>query len=96
MTLQMMVGSWIVLAVSVALLAIYRGLVARKDDEFVHLGHNEGPLVESQAMLGTKINALDRWGKVLTAVTFIYGAVVAGVYLYSQFVEQSMRSAIGS
>ncbi|MCX6590799.1 MAG: hypothetical protein NTZ56_04675 [Acidobacteria bacterium] len=96
MTLQIMVGSWIILAAGVAILAIYRGLVARNDDEFVHLGRNEGQLVESQALLGTKINALDKWGKVLTAVTFVYGAVLASVYLYGQFVEQSMRSTVGS
>jgi hypothetical protein len=32
----------------------------------------------------------------LTAVTFAYGAVLAGVYLYGEFIEQSSRSTIGS
>lgn len=96
MTLQVMVGTWLVLAAGVAALAVYRALVARNDDEFVHLGRNQEQLLTAQAAVGGKINALDRWGKVLTAVTFVYGAVLAGVYLYGEFIEQSTRSTIGS
>ncbi len=96
MTLQILVGFWIMLAAAVAVIAIYRGLVARDDDEFVHLGRNQEQLLKSQAALGSKINTLDKWGKALTAVTFAYGAVLAGVYLYGEFIEQSRRSAMGS
>jgi hypothetical protein len=96
MTLQIMVGYWIMLAAAVAVLAVYRGLVARNDDEYVHLGRNQEQLLKAQVAVGGKINALDKWGKLLTAVTFAYGAVLAGVYLYGEFIEQSSRSTIGS
>ena len=96
MTLQLMVSSWLVLAAGVAALAVYRAMVARHDDEFVHLGRNQERLASYQAEIGTKINMLDKWGKALTAVTIVYGVVLAGVYLYGEFIEQSMRSTIGS
>ncbi|MCX6597107.1 MAG: hypothetical protein NTV70_12155 [Acidobacteria bacterium] len=91
-----MVGSWLVLAAGVAALAVYRAMVARNDDEFVHLGRNQEQLLTNQAAIGGKINSLDKWGKTLTAVTFVYGAVLAGFYLYGEFLEQSARSTIGS
>jgi hypothetical protein len=33
-----------------------------------------------------KANTIERWGKLLTVVVFVYGAAIAGIYLYHVWV----------
>lgn len=82
---------WAVLATIVVALALYRRRIYMKSDEIVHLMDAEAPLVAGQATAAQKLEKLDRWGKILTAVVILYAVGIAGYYLYKSFTDTSIR-----
>ncbi len=70
---------WGVLAIVVIFLIIYRKTVSSREDDSIHL---EGGMPSEQVALDHRLSAIDRWGKTLTAVTVVYGLVLAAIYLY--------------
>jgi len=82
---------WCLLAVVVLSLAGYRKLVARREDDLVHLGDSDAVLVDSQKSLAERLSSIDKWGKALTFVTLILGLVIASVYLYQGWIESSQK-----
>lgn len=77
------VAIWVVCAIAVLALALYRKILTfHGDDEFVHLAAGEEQLIPHQVALGHKLEAIDRWGKGLTIFTFVFGLAIAGVVLY--------------
>jgi len=70
---------WGVLAIVVVSLIIYRKSVTSQEDDSIHL---EGNIPAQQTTMAHKLASIDRWGKTLTAVTVVYGLVLAAVYLY--------------
>jgi hypothetical protein len=82
------VVSWAALATAVLALALYRYFVARNEDDYIHVGVDNAP---QQRSLAKKLDAIDRWGKVLTIVATVYGLVIAGLFMYSAWVESSTK-----
>jgi hypothetical protein len=39
--------------------------------------------------IGHKIEQIDKWGKLLTAVGVVYGLILAGVYFYKTWTASS-------
>ena len=39
-------------------------------------------MVESQEALAAKLAVIDKWGKILTIVTFVMGIGIGAVYVY--------------
>jgi hypothetical protein len=72
---------WVVLAFSVLGLAIYRKFVARQEDDLIHIGSGQEKLVARQIDVAGKLDAVDKWGKILTIVTIFSGLIVAVIYL---------------
>jgi hypothetical protein len=85
--------AWAVLATIVIVLAIYRNILAGRGDEMVHVQDIEAGMVTQQQILAKKLDAIDRWGKILTAVVFVAGLALAGSYVYEVW-EQSNRIVI--
>ncbi|MCL4796781.1 MAG: hypothetical protein KJZ84_19610 [Bryobacteraceae bacterium] len=83
-----------VLAVIVGGLALYRKAVASKEDDTVHLSGGEAA-VEKQVAIATKLEAIDKWGKILTVVLVIYGLVIAGLYILQMWEESSKTPQFG-
>jgi hypothetical protein len=79
--------SWSVLAVVVLAMIVWRKTVARNEDDQLHVLHTAG--VTQQAEVAHKLEVIDKWGKIVTAVTALYGAVIAGLYLYQTWVTTS-------
>ncbi len=73
---------WILLAATVGSLAIYRKFVSRAEVDVIHLRDSETPLVSDQKSFAHRLEAIDRWGKILTIVVILYGVAIAGFYLY--------------
>jgi len=76
------VVSWAVLGIVVLALAIYRSAVAGHEDDSLHVMAGEAPIIVQQQKLGRKIEHIEIWGKILTALLVAYGLVLAGIYLY--------------
>ncbi len=83
-----------VLAVIVGGLALYRKAVASKEDDTVHLSGGE-TAVQEQVAVASKLNAIDKWGKLLTVVLVIYGLVIAGIYVLQMWEESSKTPQFG-
>jgi hypothetical protein len=81
--------SWGALATVVIVLAIYRKMVAGKEDDFLHV--DGGQVVEQQAALSKKLDAIDKWGKGLTIVAFVYALIIGGLFMYNAWVEGSTK-----
>jgi uncharacterized membrane-anchored protein len=79
-----------VLAMTVLVLLVWRKTVARNEDDNLHV--MDGAAVRQtaqQAVVAQKLDLIDKWGKILTIVTVIYGAIVGGLYMYQTFVQNS-------
>lgn len=74
--------TWIPLAAVVAVLAIYRNMMASHEDETIHVLEGDAPQVVAQAKLSHRLEAVERWGKILTAVVIAYGVLIGVMYLY--------------
>lgn len=66
-------------------LALWRKLVAMREDDYLHIAAGEEKLIPQQVETANKINHLDRWGEILTVITAAYGLVLAAIYLYQSF-----------
>jgi hypothetical protein len=82
MNLTFYFATWIPLAVVVGVLAIYRNMIASHEDESLHVLDGDAPQVAAQVRLSHKLEVIERWGKVLTAVLVTYGLVIGAMYLY--------------
>jgi hypothetical protein len=78
---------WGVLAASVLVLLVWRKTVARNEDDQLHVLNTA--VVANQAELAHKLEVIDKWGKIVTAVTFAFGALIAGLFLYQTWVQTS-------
>jgi hypothetical protein len=85
--LPVLIGSWGFLAAIVVGLAIYRKVIASREDDTLHIDDYEAVLVPQQVAIARRLENVDRWGKRLTVVAFVYGLAVAAAYLYSIWQE---------
>ncbi len=80
---------WIVLALGVLALFLWRQAVARGEDDSLHVMH--GALTD-QTSLAQKLEVIDKWGKITTVITVVLGLLIAAAYVYGQFAG---RSSVG-
>ena len=76
------------LAVSVLTLFIWRKTVAHNEDDSLHVLH-QSTAVSQQAAVAHKLDVIDKWGKILTVLTVVFGLAVGAAYVYSGFVKAS-------
>ena len=91
MTFTTFVVIWFVLGIVTAALALYRKLVSQKEEDYIHLGPGQERMISEQTALAKKMDVIDRWGKTLTAITVVFGLVLAGGYLYQAWIESVGR-----
>lgn len=73
----------IVMTVIVAIVAVYRWIVAHHDDEFLHIEDPTGLLIANQKDTARSLTRVDHLGIVLTVVTAVYAIALLGTYLYA-------------
>ena len=78
---------WGMLAISVLVLIVWRKAIARNEDDNVHLLHTEA--VPQQVAVAHKLEVIDKWGKIVTAVTVAYGVLIAALFFYQTWVQTS-------
>ncbi|MGD0771655.1 MAG: hypothetical protein ABSC05_02420 [Candidatus Solibacter sp.] len=81
---------WIVLALVVLALFLWRQAVARNEDDSLHVMHGT---ITSQTSLSQKLDVIDKWGKILTVITVVMGLLIAAAYIWEQFVG---RPSVGA
>lgn len=81
MTVSVMV--LIAMTVVVAILALYRKVVARNEDDTVHLAEGTGQLIAQQKKTEHALCLIDRAGVTLTVATAVYGIALVAQYLYT-------------
>ncbi|MBK5293223.1 MAG: hypothetical protein JJE04_16310 [Acidobacteriia bacterium] len=77
---------WIALAVVVLALFVWRQTLARNEDDALHV--LQGALAP-QAALALKLDAIDKWGKILTVLTVVFGLLLAAGYVFGQLIGRS-------
>ena len=80
---------WCAMAAFVLCLSMYRKLVARSEDDLVHLGEGSERLVTQQKTVASRLEFIDRWERILTTVTIAFGLVVGALYLYNGWIDSS-------
>lgn len=81
---------WITLALVVLALFLWRQTVSRGEDDSLHVMH--GTLTQ-QTSIAQKLDVIDKWGKIATVITVLFGLLLAAAYVYGQFVG---RSSVGA
>ena len=76
------------LAVAVLALFIWRKTVARNEDDSLHVLHGSTAVPEQEA-ISHKLDVIDKWGKILTVVTVVFGLLLGAAYAYDSFVKAS-------
>jgi hypothetical protein len=82
-----LIALWGVMAVSVLVLLVWRKAVARGEDDSLHVLNTAA--VPHQAEVAHKLEVIDKWGKIVTAVTVAYGVLLAALFIYQTFVQTS-------
>lgn len=73
---------WVLLATVVIGLAFYRKMIARQEDDSLHVGDVGGSAITRQVQVAKKLESIDRWGKTLTVFIVVYGVALLGYFLY--------------
>jgi hypothetical protein len=84
MNMMPLLVSWAALASVVLVLAIYRKVVARKEDDFLHV---DSPVIAQQQAIAKKLEVIDKWGKLLTIIAAVYSLVVVSAFLYNGWID---------
>ena len=85
--LRPLIVLWGLLAASVLVLIVWRKSVARNEDDQLHVLHTEA--VPQQALVAHKLEVIDKWGKIVTAVTVAFGVLIAAIFVYQTWVQAS-------
>jgi len=84
---RLLLALWALLAASVLALIVWRKSVARNEDDQLHV--MQVAAAAQQAEVAHKLEVIDKWGKIVTAVTVAYGVLIAGLFIYQTWVQTS-------
>jgi hypothetical protein len=80
----------IAMAATVLILAAYRKVVARNEDDLVHLADGADSLIANQRKTEHSLTLIDRAGKILTVATVVYGLALVANFLYTGLTAPSL------
>lgn len=78
----------VLLLLSVAGMIVWRQSIARREDDSLHVTHGAGAVTQ-QTEVANRLDAIDKWGKMLTVVTVIYCLIVGAAFVYQQWMRAS-------
>jgi hypothetical protein len=74
---------WAAFALTVLALFIWRQAVSNHEDDSLHLTHG---VLTQQTSFAQKLDAIDKWGKIMTVITVVFGFLIAAAFVYGQLV----------
>jgi len=72
------VALWSVIALAVLGLLAWRKIVSSKEDDQLHV--LDGATTD-QVIVASKLDTIDKWGKILTVVAVVLGLLIAAAYV---------------
>lgn len=81
----------IVMTIVVAVLAGYRKMLARNEDDFIHMSDPSGKVVSDQQRMASSLAQIDKIGIALTVATAVYGAILLAHSLYQNLVHPAAQ-----
>jgi preprotein translocase subunit SecG len=82
---------WVVIAVALAIVFVYRKIVAGSTDELVHVSDPSDAVIAKQAATARSVQQLDRIVMILAIVFLVYGLALGGVQIY-----QALNNSTGA
>ncbi len=76
---------WSFFALIVLVLAVYRKMLSVREDDSLHVSEGTQGLITEQVANAQRIEVVEKWGKLMTAVLVGVGLVMASVYFYGIF-----------
>lgn len=83
---------WGALALGLLMLALYRKMKTRNEDDTLHVSGANWGAIDQQQKIARSMTRIDRWGIGLTIVTALYGLVLLGIYLNDVWIQGSQVS----
>jgi hypothetical protein len=81
---------WSLMAISVLVLAVMRKMAAKGESDVLH--PDDKAFEDQQAAIAQRLERIDTWGKIVTAVTIVFGLCLCALYLYNGWFEsQTIR-----
>jgi len=77
---------WALLALVVLALVVYRRFISADEDDMIHVSDASGSTAAHQVSVARKLEQIDKWGKMLTVTTVVYGLILGGIYVYQSWV----------
>ncbi len=74
------------LVAAVIVMIFWRQAVARSEDDTLHVLHGA---LSQQTSVAAKLEKIDKWGKMLTAVAVALGVVLGAIFLYQTWISGS-------
>ena len=74
----------IAMVVVTAIVAVYRWIVAHKEDDFLHIEDPSGQLVANQRQTARALTRVDHIGIGLTVLTAVYAVGLLIMFIYSR------------
>ena len=81
---------WILLALTVLTLFVWRKMVSSKEDDNLHVldGASAAKSAE-QVAVAQKLDLIDKWGKIATIVAVVYGVILGALYVWQSWIQNS-------
>ena len=80
---------WAVMALVVLALIVVRKRISSGEDDTLHVMEGDARMIPHQVEMARKLEVVDRWGKILTVVTLIFGLIVGALWVYQGWVNAS-------
>ena len=94
MNMMPFVVIWACVAFAAIALALYRKLVTRHEDGYVHVADSEARIIPQQIAIADKLDVIDQWEKILIIITVVGGLLLAAAYTY-QLWQESLKPLSG-
>ncbi|HWC97032.1 MAG TPA: hypothetical protein VG456_09790 [Candidatus Sulfopaludibacter sp.] len=78
---------WVALAAVVIGMIVWRKTIASHEDESLHV--LDAGALSQQTNVSHKLEVIDKWGKILTAIAVAFGLVLGAIYMYQSWVAMS-------
>ena len=82
------IALWILMALGVFILFVYRSSLTAHEDDTLHVEHLAEKAAEQQ-VLANRVGPVDKLGKALTVVVALYGIVIALYWMIVGFGDSS-------
>lgn len=80
---------WVVFVVGIVVLWLYRNYVQRQTDDMIHVSAGAADSTGEQIKIGKKLDAIERWAKILSVIAAVFGLLLACLFTYRAWVQSA-------